>query len=653
MHDMSIIERTDKELLAIYSGQGPDASQAFSEIVKRRGSQVYQTCLRVTRERHLAEDAAQSTFLVLARKAGRVWTEPGIFLHSVAVRVSKVALRKEAVRREKESAAMKERVEQFSGQSMQAEWNDVGREIDEAIELLPGRQREAVILHYIHGKSRSEVSCALGISDQAVATHIDRAVQKLRSWLTMRGITVTAPALAVMLAEESASSGCPEFLAAMAPKLAAAGTGAGMTAGLSSEVLKLGGETLKNMVWGNIKMAAGIAASLMVVGGVTVAVAQFGGNADTGKAGPAPASSGSGAVKDEKEYTGKVLYVEHYAYVRVGVPEGLGGPAKQACKAHAWAFCTQDKAGNFYVAEPQNDQVHWIDREGTDRIIAGDGRKGFRDGPGTRARFDFGCGSYNDLQLHCDDAGSVYVADGMNNRLRKIFRKEDGSWHVTTVSGGGTRRLKKGESAAATDLQFGCATRWGLSPDGKIAAYANYGGVYKVLIQENKASLVASGEDVKKDVGDFQPSWHVDGGFITSDSAWYYWAPTISCGLGIVRCNLATGKCELVAGGGPKKANYDGTGVKDCMFHTVFATYSPDASVIYVGGGDEFACRRIYAGKVMHLMKDGSWKQQNTEAGAWQFGGSGLYLGRDSKLYTVPPPYSWPGWITRATFGKE
>jgi hypothetical protein len=240
----------------------------------------------------------------------------------------------------------------------------------------------------------------------------------------------------------------------------------------------------------------------------------------------------------------------------------------------------------------------------------------------------------------------------MNSRIRKIFRKEDGSWHVTTVSGGGEKRVKKGEWIAATDLKFGCATRWGLSPDGKIAAYAIYGGVYKVLLQENKATVVVGSEEAAKELGakGFPTSWHVDGGHITADGAWYYWEPD---GIGVVRCNLATGKCEVVAGGGPQKAGYDGAGVRDCYFHTVFATYSPDASVIYLGGGDEFACRRIHDGKVMHLLKNGSWRQQNDEKECWMFGGSGLYLGRDGKLYTVPPPYSWPGWVIRIAFGKE
>lgn len=650
MHDASIINKTDKELLAIYSGQGPEASQAFSEIVGRHGGQVYQTCLRITRERLLAEDAAQSVFLVLARKAGRVWTEPGIFLHSVAVRVSKVALRKETIRREKENEAMKEGVEQSCGSSARVEWNDVGREIDEAIESLPGRQREAVILHYIHGKSRSEVSSALGISDQAVATHINRAVLKLRNWLTVRGVTIETPALAVMLAKEAVSTGCPGFLMAMAPKLAAAGAAAESAAGVSAEVLKLGAETVRNMALAKAKIAAGVAAALLAVGGVSVAVAQLGTGADTGK--PGPVSSSAGASAEEKVHGGRVTHAEHYAYVRVGISEGLGGPAKQACKAHAWAFCTQDKAGNFFTAEPHNDQVHWIDKDGTDRIIAGDGKKGFRDGPGTRARFDFGCGSYNDIQLHCDEAGSVFVSDGMNNRLRKILHKEDGSWHVTTVSGGGEKKLKKGETAKATDLKFGCASRWGLSPDGKVAMYCTYGGLYKVLIQENKATILATVDEIQKDSGAKAGvvSWHVDGGFITTDGV-YYWMPGASPQSAIIRFDERVGKAERVAG--PGGAGDDSTSALTAGFHTVFATYSPDASVIFVGGGDEFACRRIMGGKVQHLMKDGTWKSQKGEAGAWQFGGSGLYLGRDGRLYTIPPPYSWPGWVIRATFGKE
>lgn len=60
---------------------------------------------------------------------------------------------------------------------------------------------------------------------------------------------------------------------------------------------------------------------------------------------------------------------------------------------------------------------HRIFRTAADRsvaVIAGDSRPGFVDGPGSVARFN------RPLRLSLDSAGSVYVADYGNHRVRKI-----------------------------------------------------------------------------------------------------------------------------------------------------------------------------------------------------------------------------------------
>ena len=62
--------RTDGELIRAFVERKCPA--AFRELVLRHGSIVLGVCLRVIRHRQDAEDAFQSTFLVLARKAGSV-----------------------------------------------------------------------------------------------------------------------------------------------------------------------------------------------------------------------------------------------------------------------------------------------------------------------------------------------------------------------------------------------------------------------------------------------------------------------------------------------------------------------------------------------------------------------------------------------------
>src|SRR4051812_46613748 len=60
----------DGELLARFVGARDEA--AFADLVARYGPMVFAACRRVTRDRHLADDAFQAVFVVLAAKAGAV-----------------------------------------------------------------------------------------------------------------------------------------------------------------------------------------------------------------------------------------------------------------------------------------------------------------------------------------------------------------------------------------------------------------------------------------------------------------------------------------------------------------------------------------------------------------------------------------------------
>ena len=80
--------------------------------------------------------------------------------------------------------------------------------------------------------------------------------------------------------------------------------------------------------------------------------------------------------------------------------------------------------------------------------IAGNGTAGFADGVGTAAKFN------NPTGVTVDGAGNVYVADCVNNRIRKIAT--NGS--VTTIAGNGTASLVDGVGTTASfDLPYGVA----------------------------------------------------------------------------------------------------------------------------------------------------------------------------------------------------
>jgi RNA polymerase sigma factor (sigma-70 family) len=189
---------SDAELLLKYQSERSNGN--FNPIVQRHGPMVLYTCLRRLGNMHDAEDAAQETFAVLSRKANEITGSLSGWLHAVALHTANqmVRTRVRRVRREKELATMKRNI--GIADVAESDWKE---EIDAAMVELPDDLREAVILRYLEGLKHEEVASRTGCAVSTTAWRSDQGLNRLRSILARRGVTLSVGSLAALLLHEA------------------------------------------------------------------------------------------------------------------------------------------------------------------------------------------------------------------------------------------------------------------------------------------------------------------------------------------------------------------------------------------------------------------------------------------------------------------
>lgn len=230
----------DSELLGRYVEQ--NSEQAFAELVNRHLGLVYHAALRQTHgNAHRAQDVAQTVFVDLARKAKSLRHRPVLagWLYTSARYAAAKLARSEQRRQAREEGAHLMN-ELSSDSSSSADWNRVRGVIDDALHALSERDREAVLLRFFEGKPFAEIGAQLAVSEDAARVRVDRALDKLRTLLSRRGVTSTSIVLATLLSNEAMASAPPGLAVkitgtALAGAAATAGgvTAAGTFLGLS------------------------------------------------------------------------------------------------------------------------------------------------------------------------------------------------------------------------------------------------------------------------------------------------------------------------------------------------------------------------------------------------------------------------------------
>jgi RNA polymerase sigma factor (sigma-70 family) len=213
-----LIDLTDSELLERFCELREEA--AFALLVERHGPAVFGVCRSILNDTEAAEDAFQMTFLVLLRKAGSVRKRESVrsFLQGVAYRIALRARVKMGERRARERQAV-------APPSLPGTLEELSRAeacavLHEEMGRLTDKYRRPLVLCYLEGRTHEQAAGELGWPRTSVSSRLKRGCELLRQRMSQRGVTLSAGAVAVLLAERTACA-VPGLLIGTTVRLAA------------------------------------------------------------------------------------------------------------------------------------------------------------------------------------------------------------------------------------------------------------------------------------------------------------------------------------------------------------------------------------------------------------------------------------------------
>ena len=248
----------DMMLIREYAKTGSE--EAFAEVVSRHLNLVYSVAIRQVNEPHLAEEVTQAVFIVLARKAKSLGPKVVLsgWLCRTAHYASKDALKSQRRRQIREQEAY---MQSILNEPDEDAWPQIAPLLDTALAQLGEKDHSAIVLRYFENKSHGEVGAALGMTEAAVKVRIGRALEKLRTLFSKRGVTLSA----VMLTGIISAHAVQAAPVGLNTTVIAAATGT--TATTSTLALVKG--TIKIMTWMKLKLVIGVAAAALLIGGAT------------------------------------------------------------------------------------------------------------------------------------------------------------------------------------------------------------------------------------------------------------------------------------------------------------------------------------------------------------------------------------------------
>jgi RNA polymerase sigma factor (sigma-70 family) len=265
--------------------------EAFALLVERHGPMVLGICRRVLRDANDADDAFQTTFLVLARKAGSI-AKPELlsnWLYGVAM----LTASKTRSQRSKRFSRLDQLGNLEAPRDSRADF-DLSSTLHDEVHRLPAKYRTPIVLCYFEGQSNEEAARRMGCPTGTVQSRLAWARKRLRHRLTQQGFVLSAAVLTRTLRIEAAPVPVAAVLREWLSKAAldyAANTG--LTAGaISPPVAALAQGVSRTMFMIKVKTALAGLLVLFLVGAFAGVMARpLLSQSDSQASSPADASS--------------------------------------------------------------------------------------------------------------------------------------------------------------------------------------------------------------------------------------------------------------------------------------------------------------------------------------------------------------------------
>lgn len=191
---LDLASATDQEIVAL-AREGREA--AYRELIRRYERPVFSLILRMVRDRQLAEDLAQETFIKALNAIGSY--RPEFKFSSWIFKIANNAAIDHLRRRELDTLSLEGSPHAETPQMVEAtalqigergetaleevENRELGGEIERAIAKLRPEYRTCILLRHVEGRPYEEIAEILNLPLGTVKTYIHRARNELRNSL--------------------------------------------------------------------------------------------------------------------------------------------------------------------------------------------------------------------------------------------------------------------------------------------------------------------------------------------------------------------------------------------------------------------------------------------------------------------------------------